>query len=47
MEEELRDAKCASERLAQEKDQVSTSLESEKVKVKSLTQEKSSALEEK
>ena len=47
MEEELRNASRTSKRLAQEKDQVSTALESEKVKVISLTQEKSSALEEK
>ena len=43
----MRDARRASERLAQENDQVATALESEKGKVVSLTQEKSSALEEK
>ena len=46
MKDELRDARCASKRLAQEKDRVSTASEYEKVKVISLTQEKSSDLEE-
>ena len=47
LEDELRDARSASERLKQEKSQVSTALEAEKAKVTSLAQEKSSALEEK
>ena len=47
MEDELKDAKRASERLVQEKDQVIASLESEKIKVTTLTQDKCSALEEK
>ena len=47
MEDKLRDARSTSERLAHEKDRVSTALESEKVKVISLTQEKSITLEEK
>ena len=47
IEDELRDARRASERLAHEKDQVATALEFEKVKVVYLTQERSSALEEK
>ena len=45
MEDELKDALNASKRLMQEKDRVSTTLEKEKAKVASLTQEKSSILE--
>ena len=47
LEDELKESKLALERLAQEKDQIVASLESEKVKVNTLTQEKCSALEEK
>ena len=47
LEDELRDARSASEKLKQEKDQVSIALEAEKAKVTSLAQEKSSALKEK
>ena len=47
MEDELKNARNDSERLAQEKDQVSTALESEKAKVITLTQEKILVLEAK
>ena len=47
IEDDLKDARRTSERLAQEKDQISIALESKKSKVVSLTQEKSSDLEEK
>ena len=47
MEDELRDARNASKRLMQEKYQVSNALKTKRAKVISLSQEKSSVLEEK
>ena len=47
VDDELKEVKQALKRLARDKDQVAASLEFEKVKVTTLTQEKSSTLEEK
>ena len=47
LEDELKDARSASDKLKQEKDKVSNALGAERAKVTSLTQEKSSAFEEK
>ena len=47
LEDELKDTQSTSDKLKQEKDQVSNALGVERAKVTSLTQEKSSAFEEK
>ena len=47
LEDELKEARTASEKLKQEKDEVSTALGAEKAVVISLKKEKSLALEEK